>query len=70
MRSFIVSVTLLIAITLVITYSNGFLKIYEPSHDSINITISEVKTGNKLIEISELNVILLAMVVGVFLFCK
>lgn len=59
---------IIILLLLIISINMGKLNIYNPPSNDIEVTISEIETGNKLIEISEVNVILIVLLTGVFLF--
>lgn len=67
MKKFSIFLFFIITLFLLISYNFGQLKIYNPSPENVHITITKVETGNKLIELSEANVILLLMMVGIFL---
>jgi hypothetical protein len=59
---------IIILLLLIISINTSKLNIYNPPSNDIEVTISEIETGNKLIEISEVNVILIVLLTGVFLF--
>ena len=66
MKWFLVFVILLSLLISIGVYS-GVITVYEPLTENIHITVSEINTGNHLIDISEVNIILLLMVAGVFI---
>ena len=60
----------LILISLFILCNYGPIEVYDPPSTMIHLTFNEVETGNKLIDISEVNVLLLLMVVGIFILVR
>lgn len=70
MKKFAISLFLLVIVFLAVSYNLGKLKVYMPSSEEVHISVSEVETGNKLIGISEVNIVLLLMIVGAFLIVR
>ena len=70
MNKAIISFFLILIVVLALGINCKDIKLYEPDSPHVNITVSEVETGNKLIDITEVNIILLLMVVGAFLIIR
>lgn len=60
----------LIFLSMIIASNFGKLIIYSSPSEDIKITVSEVEKGNRLVDISETNIILLVMLVGAFLIIR
>lgn len=56
--------------TIFVGVYSGKISVYEPPTKNIHVDISKVETGNHLIGMSEINIILLLMVVGVFIIVR
>lgn len=67
MKKFAISLFLLVIVFLAVSYNLGKLNVYAPLSEEVHVSVSEVETGNHLIDMSEVNVILLIMLVGAFL---
>ena len=70
MKQIVFGFIFLIMTVMTIACNFGRLNIYSPPSEDINITVTEVETGNKLVEMTETNIIWLVMLVGAFLIVR
>ena len=70
MKQIVRGLIFLIMTVMTIACNFGRLNIYSPPSEDINITVTEVETGNKLVDITETNIILFVMLVGAFLIVR
>ena len=70
MKQIVLGVIFVITVIMTIACNFGRLNIYSPPSEDINITVTEVETGNKLVDITETNIILLVILVGAFLIVR
>lgn len=63
-------IVLTIVLFVVFMMAFGKLKIYDPEHNEIRISVASVETGSKLVGVTEVNAVLIIMLAGAFILFK
>lgn len=70
MKKFGLALIISVVIFIIASVSLGKMSIYDPMHESVRVTVSEVEKGNNLINVTEIEAILFVMIAGALIIFK